>query len=463
MAMCAERPLREHMNRILNFPGRTLPATLVIAAALLPLPVVATPAIQTWQTSNGTRVMFVEAHELPIVDLQLIFGGGSSSDPAGREGLALLAGSLLDEGAAGMHADAIAYEFERLGAVYGADVSSDSSSLYLRTLAAPEQLDPALANFRRVMLQPDFPQDAIDRQRKRFLISIQQKKQSPAALADDAFRAAIYGDHPYARPEEGTETSLPVITRADLVDWHRRMLVTGNAMLALVADLSRAEAEAVAERVTAELPAGSAAAPVSPVPMLSQASETHINFPSTQTHIIVGQPGIKYGEPDYFPLVLGNHILGGGGVVTRMFREIREKNGLSYSAYSYFSPRREAGPFAASLETEAGQAGQALAVLRATLDQFIKNGPTEDELRAAKQNLTGGFPLRMDSNRKILAYVGVIGFYGLPLDYLDQFIGRVEAVTVAQIREAIGRRLDLSRMATVLVGPAPDADGGAPP
>jgi zinc protease len=451
------------MNRILNFPGRILLATLAIAAALLPLPAVATPAIQTWQTSNGTRVMFVEAHELPIVDLQLIFGGGSSSDPGGREGLALLAGSLLDEGAAGMHADAIAYEFERLGAVYGADVSSDYSSLYLRTLAAPEQLDPALVNFRRVMLQPDFPQDAVDRQRKRFLISIQQKKQSPAALADDAFRAAIYGDHPYARPEEGTETSLPVITRADLVDWHRRMLVTGNAMLALVADLSRAEAEAVAERVTADLPAGPAAAAVPPVPMLSQASETRINFPSTQTHIIVGQPGIKYGEPDYFPLVLGNHILGGGGVVTRMFRDIREKNGLSYSAYSYFSPRREAGPFAASLETEAGQAGQALAVLRTTLDQFIKDGPTENELRAAKQNLTGGFPLRMDSNRKILAYVGVIGFYGLPLDYLDQFIGRVEAVTAAQIRDAISRRLDLGRMATVLVGPAPDTDGGAPP
>ena len=458
MAMCAERLRRCRVKCISSFSGSSLVIGAFMVAALLPWPAVATPAIQTWQTSNGARVLFVEAHELPIVDMQVIFGGGSSRDPAGREGLALLAGGLLDEGAAGMHANEVAYEFERLGAVYGADVSSDSSSLYLRTLAAPEQLDPALANFRRVMLQPDFPQDAIDRQRKRLLIGIQQKKQSPAALADDAFKAAIYGDHPYARPEEGTENSLPPITRSDLLAWHRQMHVTGNAILALVADLNRAEAEALAERVAADLPAGAAAAPAPPVPVMTQAIEKHINFPSTQTHIVVGQPGMKYGDPDYFPLLLGNHILGGGGFVTRMFKEIREKLGLSYSAYSYFSPRREAGPFAASLQTEAGQAGQALMVLRATLDQFIKEGPTQVELRAAKQNLTGGFPLRMDSNRKILAYVGVIGFYGLPLDYLDQFIGRIEAVTSAQIHDAFSRRLDLTRMATVSVGPAPEAN-----
>jgi zinc protease len=215
--------------------------------------------------------------------------------------------------------------------------------------------------------------------------------------------------------------------------------------------------------VTADLPAGDAAAAVPPVPVLTQATEKHINFPSTQTHIIMGQPGMKYGDPDYFPLLLGNHILGGGGVVTRLFSEIREKHGLSYSAYSYFSPRREAGPFVANLQTEAGQAGQALEVLRVTLDQFIKDGPTEAELRAAKQNLTGGFPMRMDSNRKILAYVGVIGFYGLPLDYLDQFIGRIEAVTSAQIHDAFGRRLDLTHMATILVGPAAEVNGVAPP
>ncbi len=436
---------------------------VVLLVTLSPLPANAIPVMQNWQTSNGVRVMFVEAHEIPILDLQLIFAGGSSTDPAGKEGLAMLASGLLDEGAAGMHADAIGYEFERLGAVFGTDVSSDSSSIYLRSLVAPDKFDPALVNFRRVMLQPDFPQDAIDRQRNRLLIGIQQKKQSPAALADDAFKAAIFAAHPYARPEEGTETSLPGITRDDLITWQRRVNVSGNALLALVGDLTRAQAEQLAERVVAELPTGAAAGPVPPVPALIQGSEQRINFPSSQTHIVLGQPGMKYGDPDYFPLLVGNHILGGGGLVTRMFKEIREKHGLSYSASSYFSPRREAGPFAASLQTEAGQTKQALEVLRATLNVFIKEGPTEAELRAAKQNLTGGFPLRIDGNRKLLAYAGVIGFYGLPLDYLDQFIGRIESVTVAQIRDAFARRLDVERMATVLVGPVEGKAEGVTP
>lgn len=427
----------------------------VLALATLPVTSAASPAIQSWRTSGGVPVFFVEAHEIPIIDLQVIFGGGSAADPAGKEGLALLGTGLLDEGADGLHANEIGYEFERFGAIYGADVSSDSLAIHLRTLGAPEYLEPALANFRRVMLKPDFPDDAVERQRQRMLIGIQQKKQDPGALADDAFKQAIFGDHPYGRPDEGTEPSLSSITPAHLRDWHGRQVVVGNAMIALVGDLDRAGAEALAERTVAGLPSGAAVAPVAPVPQMPQGAELRIEHPSTQTHILLGQPGMKYGDPDYFPLLVGNHILGGGGLVTRLFNEIREKHGLSYAAYSYFSPRREAGPFTARVQTEATQTERTLEILRATLRDFIANGPAEDELRAAKKNLSGGFPMRMDSNRKLLAYAGVIGFYGLPLDYLDRFIGRVESVTAEQIRDAFRRRLDVDRMATILVGPAP--------
>jgi zinc protease len=235
--------------------------------------------------------------------------------------------------------------------------------------------------------------------------------------------------------------------------WQRRHLVAGNAMIALVGNLDRAAAEAFADRVATGLPDGAPVAPVPDVPAMTRAAEQRIAFPSTQTHILMGQPGMRYGDPDYFPLLVGNHILGGGGLVTRLFREIREKHGLSYAAYSAFSPRRAAGPFVASVQTEAGQTGQAVALLRETLSGFIAAGPTPEELRAAKRNLTGGFPLRIDSNRKLLAYAGVIGFYGLPLDYLDRFIGRIEAVTAEQIRDAFARRIDPDRMALVLVGP----------
>lgn len=454
--MCADRT-----------PGRASSARAIacivalVAAFTLTLPRVAsaTPAIQTWRTSAGVPVYFIEAHELPIVDLQLIFAGGSGADPDGREGLALLGAGLLDEGAGGMHANEIGYEFERLGAVYGADVSPDSTALYLRTLAAPEFLGPALDNFRRVVLTPDFPDDAVERQRRRLLTGIQQKKQDPGAIAGDAFKAAIFGTHPYARPDEGSVDSLARIQRADLTAWHGRHFATGNALVALVGDLDRAAAEVLAERIVAGLPAGAAVAPVAPVPPPAVASEQYIEHPSSQTHILVGQPGMKYGDPDYFPLLVGNHILGGGGLVTRLFREIREKHGLSYAAYSYFSPRRENGPFLASLQTQAEQTDRALSLLRDILRQFAGAGPTEEELRAAKMNLTGGFPLRIDSNRKLLAYAGVIGFYDLPLDYLDRFIGRVEAVTTDQIRDAFSRRLDPERMVTILVGPpVPVAD-----
>lgn len=449
--MCAE------LKPMSSGAGMRLPIIVALLFAAYSGVAAASPAIQTWRTGNGVPVYFVEAHELPIIDLQVIFGGGSAADPAGKEGLALLGSGLLDEGADGMHADEIGYEFERLGAIYGADVSSDSLAVYLRTLAAVEYLDPALDNFRRVMLKPDFPDAAVDRQRKRTLIGIQQKKQDPGALADDAFKQAIFGTHPYAHPEEGTEESLLSITPADLRQWHGRQVVAGNTMIALVGDLDRAGAEALAERVVAGLPPGAAVAPVPPVPPLAQASQIRLGHPSTQTHILLGQPGMKYGEPDYFPLLVGNHILGGGGLVTRLFNEIREKHGLSYAAYSYFSPRREAGPFVASVQTEAAQTDRALEILRATLRDFVANGPTDAELRAAKKNLTGGFPMRIDSNRKLLAYAGVIGFYGLPLDYLDRFIGRVEGVTAEQIRAAFGRRMDVDRMATILVGPTAES------
>jgi zinc protease len=436
-----------------------------VAAVLSSAPACApaTPEIQTWQTGNGVRVLFVEAHEIPILDLQLIFAGGSAADTPGREGLSMLAGSLLDEGAAGRHANDIAFEFERLGAIYGADVSSDSSTVYLRSLSAPDKLGPALENLRRVVLQPDFPDDAIERQRRRLLIGIQQKKQSPAALAEDAFKSAVFGDHPYSRPDEGTETSVGAVTRADLLAWHRQRHVIGNALLVMVGDKNGSAAVQLSEDLLAGLPPGPAVAPVQAVPPMPGPVQQRIEFPSSQTHIIMGQPGMRYGDPDYFSLLVGNHVLGGGGFVTRLFREIREREGLSYSASSYFSPRREAGPFSASVQTESAQSGRALALLQETIARFVSEGPSEEELRAAQRNLAGGFPLRIDSNRKILGYLGVIGFHDLPLDYLDRYIERVNAVTAADIRDAFSRRIDAARMATILVGPAPVEPQGTAP
>jgi zinc protease len=156
--------------------------------------------------------------------------------------------------------------------------------------------------------------------------------------------------------------------------------------------------------------------------------------------------------PDYFPLFVGNYGLGGGGFDSRLMREVRDKRGYAYSAYSYFLPMMEAGPFQFGLQTKLEQTDDALKVARDTLRQFIAEGPAEAELAQAKANLSGGFPLRIDSNRKILDYLAVIGFYRLPLDYLDTWVARVEAVDVAAVKQAFARRIDPDRLVTVVVG-----------
>jgi zinc protease len=178
-----------------------------------------------------------------------------------------------------------------------------------------------------------------------------------------------------------------------------------------------------------------------------------IGHHASQAHIMIGAPGISRDDPDYFPLVVGNHVLGGGGFTSRITDEVRQKRGLAYSAYSYFSPLRREGPFLIGLQTQRDQASEALEVVRGTLREFVAGGPTEQELQAARQNIVGGFPLRMDSNRKIHDYLALIGFYRLPLTYLDDFVRNVEQVTVAAVHDAFRRRVDPDRMVTVVVGP----------
>jgi zinc protease len=436
-------------------------ARLLVILLLLPAHVSGAPQIQVWQTSRGVPVYFVETHELPIVDLKLIFDAGSVRDPEQKGGLALLANGLLNLAAAGLSADEVSYEFERLGAQYGAQAGYDSASVELRSLSEQAKLKPALDILQKVLASPDFPEADLTRERNRLLIEIQRNRQSPGEIAQLQFQAAVYGNHPYGTPNEGTAESLVRINRDDLVEFHARYYTVSNAMIALVGDIDRAAAETMAEAVTRQLPEGRKPETIRPVQAPAAGETLRIFHPSTQMHILTGQPGMRYGDPDYFPLYVGNHILGGGGLVSRLFEEVREKRGLSYGASSYFAPRRDLGPFQARISTREDQTEEALAVLHQTIADFIARGPTAEELEAAKKNITGGFPLRLDSNSNIADYIAVIGFYGLPLDYLDKFNERIEAVTVEAIRTAFERRLDVGKFVTVLVGPVAEDAAGA--
>ena len=242
------------------------------------------------------------------------------------------------------------------------------------------------------------------------------------------------------------------MSRDDLLAFYRERYRVGGAVLVMVGDIDRAGAEALADRLTAGLPRGEPdPAELEPVAALTAPSEVRIPHPATQAHIQVGQPGMKRGDPDYFPLFVGNYILGGGGFVSRMTDEVRQKRGLAYSVYSYFIPRLENGPFMIGLQTKRESAGEALSVVRDTLSRFMAEGPTAAELKAAKSNLIDGFPLRIENNRKILDYVAMVAFYKLPLSYIDEFTRTIDGVTIEQIRDAFRRRVDPARMATVVV------------
>ncbi len=412
----------------------------------------ALPKIEHWALANGVRVYFVESHELPMVSISAVFDAGSARDTRGKEGLAQLTNGMLAEGAGELNANEIAARLENLGAEYGASSDRDMAMVSLESLSDKEFLEPALDVFVKLLLAPSFPEDSLARERRRALIALQRIQQSPGDLAGKTFSELLYDGHPYGIFPLGTEAGLNTITRKDLVEYHRRYYVGANAVLAMVGDVSVTQAKRIAERLFGKLPAGEAAAPLPKVADLPRPVKRQLSYPSSQSHILLGEPGITRTDPDYFALFVGNYTLGGGGLVSRLSDEIREKQGLSYNVYSYFSPLKERGPFTMGLQTKNAQRDQALNLMRKTLAEFVASGPTEEELQAAKKNLTGGFPLRIDSNGKILDYLALIGFYRLPLNYLDEFIPHIEAVTAAQIRDAFKRRIDPERMVTVIVG-----------
>lgn len=425
--------------------------SFITAALLLATPLLqAAPEIQHWQTEHGADVYFVPAAELPIVDVRLVFDAGSARDGK-QPGVASMTLGMLADGAAGMSADEISLAFESVGANYGSSIDRDMASVQLKTLVKEDTRKAALDTLIKVVSQPDFAETDFEREQQRTLIGLQAKQQSPSALASDAFYKVLYGDHPYGHPTSGTEDSVNALTPEDLRAFHKTHYTASNATIAIVGAVSREQAEQMAADLVAQLPVGK---PLPDLPAVEATGDEKVtvNYPSSQTHILTGTPVVERHDPDYFALYVGNHVLGGSGMVSRLFHSIREQRGLSYSVYSYFIPLRKPGPFVAGLQTSTKQAKAALDLLQQEILDFKKNGPSPAELEAAKQNITGGFPLRIDSNSSIVEYLAVIGFYDLPLDYLDTFNDKVMAVTRDDIMDAFQRRLDVDKLDIVTVG-----------
>ena len=408
--------------------------------------------IQNWTTAEGARVLFVEARELPMFDLRVTFAAGSSQDGK-TPGLASLTNAMLNEGVAGKDVTAIAEGFEGLGADFGNGSYRDMAVASLRSLSAKDKREPALKLFAEVAGQPTFPEDALKRIKNQLLAGFEYEKQNPGKIGGKALFAKLYGAHPYGQPSDGTAESIPGITLEQLRAFHAKAYAAGNAVIALVGDLSREEAEAVAAQVSAALPKGPAlAAPAQPV--APKAGITHIDFPSKQTHLMLAELGIDRQDPDWPALSLGNQILGGGAFGTRLMSEVREKRGLTYGVYSVFSPMQVRGPFMINLQTRAELSEGTLKLVEDILADYLKSGPTQQELDDAKRELAGSFPLSNASNASIVGQLGAIGFYNLPLTWLEDFMQQSQALTVEQVKTAMNKHLAADKLVIVTVGPS---------
>lgn len=427
-------------------------STILVAALAFGLtPSARAVDVEAWETAAGMRVLFAPAPTLPMVDLRLTFDAGAARDGE-RSGLSRLTSEGLTLGTAAIDADALAERFESVGAQFSTSSARDMGIVSLRTLTEPDWMEEAVTVLTALLAAPVFPEDGLARERRRMLQELQRERQEPGSVASRRFYQLMYRDHPYANPPGGHEDVIPTLTRDEVEAFYRRHYAAGNAVLALTGAISRAEAEALAERIAAALPEGSRAPALPPAPSLEGPVTERIAFPSEQAHIFIGAPALRRDDPDYYPLTVGNHALGGGGFTSRLFQEVRNQRGLAYSVYSSVQPMAAEGPFLIGMQTGVDQVDEALQVLRTELERLHRDGIDPEEMQASQANITGGFPLRLASNQDIVQNLGMMGFYDLPLDFLAAHNERIAGVTPEDVNAAIQRRIHPEALVTVVVG-----------
>ena len=405
--------------------------------------------IKHWKSNNGASIYFIENHDLPIVDINVDFRAGSVKDTKQKSGLASLTNHMMVLGSGGINEEDLANKFIDLGAQLNSSFDQDKSGFSLRTLS--EKRSQAIDLLTLVLHKPNFDSQIINREKKRYIASISQSEIMPESIASKAFMKALYGEHPYGFPSSGEVETIKKINKKDLNNFYKSNYLSNELSIVIVGDISRLEAENIGQKISVGFPENKMATAI-PAVNYKKPQEINIRHPSKQAHLYYGAPIIKRGDPDFLTLYLGNYILGGGGFVSRLTQEIREDRGLAYSVYSYFMPYIEVGPFQIGIQTKKDQVNQAKKLIQETVDDFIKNGPTAQELKRAKDFMIGGFPLRLDSNKSILEYVSMMAFYKYPLDYLETFTKKIDKITAEEIKSTFQRRVDMSKFSTVIVG-----------
>lgn len=408
--------------------------------------------VKHWQNKNGVSVYFLRAPELPMLDIRVLFPAGSLYD--GKQfGLASFTAAMLNQGTKDLSADQIADGFDQLGASYAATATRDMGVVSLRTLTTSKYLQPAVKLLSQVINSPQFNDTDFKRMQKQIEISIQQSQQFPSQVASDNFMEQLYGNFPYAHPVIGTTKSIKALTPQDLKSFYQKYYVANRADIVLVGNITQQQAAQIANQLTASLAQAKAPLPTFQDATVATAMKTkNISFPAQQTTILIGQVGINFKDPNYFPLMVGNFILGGNGLSSVLANVVRQQNGLAYGIGSDLEMLRYKGPFLISLQTRTDKAADAMSLAYDTARKFIAKGPTAKQLAMAKANIINGYPLTLDSNSKLATTLSLVAFYHLPGNFIKDYTNHVKHVTLADVTKAMQDTLHPDQFSIVTVG-----------
>jgi len=435
----------------------------IISACLLGLGVLSNAyailPIEKLDSYKGAQAYLVQTKALPMVDIEVSIDAGDRYDPSGKSGVADMVAGLMNYGARGdkglLTEAQIADEIADLGANIGLSVGGERAILRIRSLSRKDLRDRAVQLAAAMLSAPSYDPKIVEREKQRTITSLREAETKPEFVLERRFKKSVYGNYPLA--DSPSVQSVSSVNVNDLKQFHKQFYRGDRMIVSIVGDVDRAQAAEIVQTLLKQIPqSGQPIAKLpdlqrSPIEALAQ-REIQIPFDSQQAHIAMGMTAVARNNPDYFPLLVGNYILGGGGFVSRLMSEVREKRGLAYSVFSYFAPGKENGIFQAGLQTKNDQAALALDVMSTTIAQFIADGPTPSELEAAKSNLINGYPLRIDNNRKLLDNVSSIVWNDLPLDTMDVWTKQVEAVTLEQVKASFQKYLAMDRMKIVVLG-----------
>ena len=400
--------------------------------------------------SNGLTVLYVERHSLPIVMVSLLVKASPLDESPDKAGLANLTAELLTEGTEKRKATDISEEIEFIGASLGATTSEDYTVISLSVLK--KDVQKGFEIFSDVVLSPTFPDEEIRRNRELIKGSLKQSEEEPSFVASKAFKNAVYGDLSYGRLIRGSIESLDRITREEIVRFHSDLYRPNNAVLSVVGDLTEEELSALVKKFLSPWQRGNIVKRASVEKPQNRKRTLLVDRELTQANIIVGHAGIQRENPDYYAVSVMNYILGGGGFSSRLMQTVRDEMGLAYDIHSFFAPYKEGGLFEVGVQTKNESTKTVIGEIYSQMNRIKKDKVSEQELDDAKAYLTGSFPRKLDTNRKIADFLVAIEFYELGLDYVDKYPQYIKAVNADDVQRVAGKYLDTLDMVTVVVG-----------